>query len=383
MKKIIAFLLCLNIVLSAAACAPSDRPDDIDNGSLPSVSESEPRSEKNSKRPDAELYSEAVVLLEGGDLYGAYDIFLTIPEYEDVGEYLSRFSFHPEKIVSDHESDYVENYTNTTYYEYDEYGRLLSLISVDEGGEKYTISHIYDDRGNLVEDQYGGSTEYLYEYDDVGNVTKLTSPSYSNPKHAYSIEIEHDENGNITKIIADNSITEKKYNEDGKVIEISKYIGSPTTVETRYYEYNEHGDIIRNAYYENGKMISVSDTEWEYNEAGKPTKRVSTLDGETDERTEYTYYESGALKEELYFNGTDTEYAYKTEYDEKGNVSSRSNVTIYGTYNTSYFEYDKYGNPIRMDGYQIKITYFGYKLYYNPSPANPIPDELYGYGFGK
>ena len=45
MKKIITFLLCLNIVLSAAACAKIDRPDDIDNGSLPSVSESEPENE--------------------------------------------------------------------------------------------------------------------------------------------------------------------------------------------------------------------------------------------------------------------------------------------------------------------------------------------------
>jgi hypothetical protein len=41
MKKIITFLLCLNIVLSAVACAPSDRPDDIDNSSQPGVSETE------------------------------------------------------------------------------------------------------------------------------------------------------------------------------------------------------------------------------------------------------------------------------------------------------------------------------------------------------
>ncbi len=42
MKKIIAFLLCLCIVLSAAACAPSDRPDDIDNSSEPSISVTKP-----------------------------------------------------------------------------------------------------------------------------------------------------------------------------------------------------------------------------------------------------------------------------------------------------------------------------------------------------
>ena len=45
MKRIITFLLCLNIVLSAAACAKVDRPDDIDNGSLPSASEAEENKE--------------------------------------------------------------------------------------------------------------------------------------------------------------------------------------------------------------------------------------------------------------------------------------------------------------------------------------------------
>ena len=42
MKKIITFLLCLNIVLSAAACAKIDRPDNIDNSSQPEISETEP-----------------------------------------------------------------------------------------------------------------------------------------------------------------------------------------------------------------------------------------------------------------------------------------------------------------------------------------------------
>ena len=42
MKKIFTFLLCLNIVLSAAACTKADRPDNIDNSSQPGVSETVP-----------------------------------------------------------------------------------------------------------------------------------------------------------------------------------------------------------------------------------------------------------------------------------------------------------------------------------------------------
>ena len=370
MKKIIAFLLCLNIVLSAAACAKIDRPDDIDSDTTPTVSETE----KN----DAGLYIEAIALLEGGDLYGAYDIFLTIPEYEDVSEHLSRFSFQPEKSVSDHESDYEENYSYTFYYEYDEYGRMLSSRAVYNNGEEHISNYIYDGRGNLVEYQYDGVTEYKYEYDDKGNVIKLFYPAYSNDKHSYYVlEIDHDENGNIIKIIAEGGITEKKYNEDGKVIEISKHIGE--YFETRYYDYNEHGDLIRNTFYVNGKVFSVGEIEWEYNDAGKPTKCISTSD-----RTEYTYYESGMLKEKLYFLGTNNEYQYKNEYDEKGKLTAYSIHSSGGEkLTTYYYEYDEYGNKLRADSYRSKTTYFGYKLYYNPSPAKPIPNEIYGYGPGK
>ena len=54
MKKIITLLLCLNIVLSAAACAKVDRPDNIDNSSQPGVSETVP----TESEPENEIYYE-------------------------------------------------------------------------------------------------------------------------------------------------------------------------------------------------------------------------------------------------------------------------------------------------------------------------------------
>ncbi len=377
MKKIISFLLCLNIVLSSAvACTTTDNFDNINNSSKSDIS--------GDKLPDTEdaLYSKALSLLEGGDLYGAYDIFLTIPEYEDAGEYLSRFSFKPEKRVSDYESDYEGNYSYTFYYEYDEYGKMLSTRTVYENSVEHINSYIYDDGGNLVEYQYDGVPEFKYEYDDKGNVIKLVYPSYSNDKHSYVLEIDHDKNGNIIKIIAEGGIIEKKYNEDGKVIEINKRRYT-NKVQTRYYDYNEHGDLILDAFYENGKASYVDENEWEYNEAGKPTKCISTSGGKVKNRTEYTYYESGVLKEVLYFLGTNNEYQYKNEYDEKGNLIVHSIRSNDGKYNTYYYEYDEYGNPLLEEYHQSKTTYFGYKLYYNPYPAKPISDEIYGYGPGK
>ena len=54
MKKIITFLLCYNIVLSAAACTKADRPDNIDNSSQPGVSETVP----TESEPENEIYYE-------------------------------------------------------------------------------------------------------------------------------------------------------------------------------------------------------------------------------------------------------------------------------------------------------------------------------------
>ena len=54
MKRIITFLLCLNIVLSAAACTKADRPDNIDNSSQPGVSETVP----TESEPENEIYYE-------------------------------------------------------------------------------------------------------------------------------------------------------------------------------------------------------------------------------------------------------------------------------------------------------------------------------------
>ena len=48
----------------------------------------------------------------------------------------------------------------------------------------------------------------------------------------------------------------------------------------------------------------------------------------------------------------------------------------------AYFEYDKYGNPISevFTDDQTKWTYSGYKLYYNPCPSKPLPEEFTGKG---
>ena len=390
MKRIITFLLCLNIVLSAAACAKVDRPDDIDSESLPSASESEPKPND----PEEELYNNAVSLLESGDLYGAYDIFLTIPHVKDAGEYLSRFSFGYAQYDYERLDD---DYKHTVYVEYDEYGRRVFSKTIYSDGIEHTYGYVYDDNGNLIEELKNGVIYHIYKYDEAGNPIKMI------PADGYASELEYDENGNITKIILpDGTITEKKYDENGNVLEAKTTLGRHD-LQTRYYEYNAHGDLISNTLWEAGKVVSVKENEWEYNDAGKPLRLVIIKDGKVSSRYEYSYHESGSLKEELYFSDN---YTHKYEYDERGNkiVSSscwvgEDDITFYIEYDENgnmikytreennnityaYFEYDKYGNEL-SGVYTIdntKHSYSGYKLYYNPSPSKPLPEEFTGKG---
>ena len=389
MKKIITFLLCLNIVLSAAACAKIDRPDDIDNSSQPEVSETEVKPND----PEEELYDQAVSLLESGDLYGAYDIFLTIPHVKDAGEYLSRFSFR----CAQYDLERADDYKYTAYFEYDGYGRKVFSRIIYNDGIEHTYGYVYDDNGNLIEELKNGVIYHIYKYDEAGNPIKII------PADGYASELEYDESGNITKIILPGgTITEKKYDENGNVLEEKTTLGRHD-LQTRYYEYNAHGDLISNTLWEAGKVVSVGENQWEYNEDGKPIRCVSINDGKEYSRSEYTYYESGSLKEELYFLDN---YTHKYEYDERGNkiVSSycwagEDDITYYYEYDANgnmikytreennnityaYFEYDKYGNPISevFTNDQTKRIYSGYKLYYNPFPSKPLPEELTGKG---
>ena len=73
MKKIITFLLCLNIVLSAAACAKVDRPDNINDSSLPSISESEPIESESEPTDNSEISTEEALDI-AKEYWGKFEI---------------------------------------------------------------------------------------------------------------------------------------------------------------------------------------------------------------------------------------------------------------------------------------------------------------------
>jgi hypothetical protein len=127
MKKIITFLLCLNIVLSAVACTPGDRPNDIDKGSEPSISESE---------PDAS---------EGGP---DVDEPVTVKEYykiEKLDDSSSRFYIYDKNgnVVLEDETDLPLKISML--------GDNIVDIAI---GERVVASHKYYDVGNNVFSEY-------------------------------------------------------------------------------------------------------------------------------------------------------------------------------------------------------------------------------------
>ena len=57
-------------------------------------------------------------------------------------------------------------------YEYDDRGNLISTTTPD--GDKFTYG--YDERGNLILSVDPNGNKYVYEYDELGNKISVTYP---------------------------------------------------------------------------------------------------------------------------------------------------------------------------------------------------------------
>jgi YD repeat-containing protein len=117
----------------------------------------------------AQVYAQAISFLDQGNLQGAYDLFLTIRDYRNVEEYLSRFSFKCQSQVTRY-----TGYTQMSNLIYDSFGRVIShtLVSthVDESFIiSDTTQYSYHPSGHLAKQINSDGTVYTYEYDENGN----------------------------------------------------------------------------------------------------------------------------------------------------------------------------------------------------------------------
>ena len=97
MKKLLAFWLCVLLVLPVALMGCNGEKNNID-ATTPETTPTQTTPVENppqnpTAQSDEELYNNALTLLGEGKLEDAYALFLSIKEYADVSTYLSYFVF--------------------------------------------------------------------------------------------------------------------------------------------------------------------------------------------------------------------------------------------------------------------------------------------------
>lgn len=201
------------------------------------------------------------------------------------------------------------------------------------------IVYTYDDKGNqltyeLISNELPWEKS-TYVYNDINQCVKEFSEGY-NP---YVAENTYDSNGNLIFTEYDNNgRTEYQYDANNNCIKEHLYYGEPYSGES----------IITYVYDENNNCIEMADglyvTKYFYDEDGTLLKEERD-----DSRTEYIYDEDGDCIEKL--------------------VTTPSYTEVY------IYEYDKYGNVIRMDiphhnVYTVDTTLYEYVLFYDGKLAN-------------
>ncbi|MGI5380313.1 DNRLRE domain-containing protein [Streptomyces sp. CA-251387] len=193
--------------------------------------------------------------------------------------------------------------TNKRFYDKD------SLITSSVDAENNTTTVTYDERGKKTEVKvpHDGSTtrSTKYEYDQVGNVTKVISPRAvaAGTTTAFTARTEYDELNRPVKRYQPYDPADSRYN-DPNVYTQTVYDKVGRVAKTSLPP--SEGESVRNdttySYFDNGWVESATDpwdiaTTYDYNELGQQTKRTLTSAGGSSNRTmTWSYYPDGSLK---------------------------------------------------------------------------------------
>ena len=396
MKKILAFWLCVLLVLPTVLLGCNG---DKNNGvvttpetTLTHTTPIENPPEETPTQTDEELYNNALTLLGEGKLEDAYAIFLGIKEYADVSTYLSYFVFkEDEHTYQTFDPKYGTHYIDR--YEYDEYGRwiITESLNVKSGGTAVYFNQ-YDANGLLMQTgtiNADGTTYGVtnYEYDEKGR-------PILQKESGGTVSLEYNEQDQIVKRVraawGQNDTTLYTYDEQGRLIE-QIFQSDGTSIWDKYtWEYNEHGDVIKRTIQTTFGFLDPPDNTdtvvdfyvKEYDANGNLTKVVY----EDGSYTAYEYDEAGnKIKYTSYHAANDFVIFYYT-YDENGNMTEYRREDESGITGYMYTTYDAYGNELERrntdkNGNLTSLSiYKGYKLYYNPNPQKPLPEEMVGKG---
>ena len=188
-----------------------------------------------------------------------------------------------------------------TTYTYDNNGNLLTVTTADG-----TISRTYDSLNRITSYTDADNNTILYEYDDVGNLTKLIYPDNKIVRYSYNA------NNQLAKVQDwENRITIYTYDNNGRLSSETRPDGS-----TQTYTYNANGQLTQTVDKAEDDSI-INEYSFEYdadgniiteNSAFEPDVNSITIPSET-----MVYGDANRL---ISYNGT------SISYDADGNMLS-------------------------------------------------------------
>nr|WP_326791311.1 DNRLRE domain-containing protein [Streptomyces sp. NBC_00841] len=183
-----------------------------------------------------------------------------------------------------------------------------SLVVSSTDAENNTTTVVHDERGKKKEVKvpYEGTTfrTTKYEYDQVGNTTKVISPRGVDTAAAddFTAETTYDALNRVKRQIQPYDLADARYNK--KVWTETTYdeVGRVKTVSAPPSERQTVRNDSTYSYFDNGWVESSTDpwaivTSYDYNELGKQTARTLTSAGGSSNRTmTWSYFPDGKLK---------------------------------------------------------------------------------------
>ncbi len=234
----------------------------------------------------------------------------------------------------------------------DSEGTLLSKEVYNEDGLK--IEYVgYDYYGSGEVD-----SKTAYEYDENGNLVKMTDLMGQKTVHTYT----YDENGNKTEETwsrenGQGQKTEFVYNEQGDVTEMKYYTpdGTYDFSRTREYTYDDQGNITSEIGYEKYTDGSADLHQFhvtsKFNEDGKLVETGNVReDGYRYSYTVMSYDGAGNHTESIEYDGNDEVQSREVyEFNEYGEVVKDMTYSGMDVLNyTNTYEHDQYGNQVSM-----------------------------------
>lgn len=418
-KTVAVLLTCALLVGSFASCDSKNKGENSTQATTLA-----PQTTVQTTAPDQvevdqsrTTYDRALLLLSEGEIEQAYELFQTIKDYEDVPEYLSRFSYQ-------YQTQLVRAGTSldTFSYTYDPYGRPTSMRLTTSNGNVDTWFYEYDENGNLTKSvfQYAADWEDVtwYDYDQNQRPIRMRCSD------GFITELAYDEKGNMIRKTVSmwdwiEDTVEYLYDANGNCVQVESVDGRGLLSLRHIYEYDPAGNRVKatvqydfadgipqswsvttTEYDENGRFVRsrteqsdgyISTDEQEYDDRGNPIKRTfCSIANDVRSGTvifSFAYDENGNMIREQREKDGEVDYIEEWEYDASGNcVRYTMNQTRIGAVTEETYTYDENGNLIKTvisgkaDSPEEIIEYLGYQLYYNPYPEVELPVEFTGKG---